>query len=158
MQGEPYRQIPLRGSHGAVALVDLIDYDALSEHAWYRTGGRRTKYGRRYGFYASRFEVSGGSRRVVLMHRELLGLVKGDGLSVDHLNGDGLDNRRANLEAIGHAENMRRIHADTTSIPSMRHRVRMLEAQLAQARAVLAELEAGLDLPAVHNGRSNDAP
>ena len=38
------------------------------------------------------------------MHREIL--QPGDGLEVDHVNGDGLDNRRVNLRAVTHGTNL----------------------------------------------------
>jgi HNH endonuclease/AP2 domain len=38
------------------------------------------------------------------LHRVLLGLSKGDG-PVDHVNGDGLDNRRANLRHVDASQN-----------------------------------------------------
>ncbi|MEJ7783385.1 MAG: AP2 domain-containing protein [Solirubrobacteraceae bacterium] len=44
-------------------------------------------------------------RRAILMHRHIMGCVKGDGLTVDHRNGDGFDNTRANLRLCTHAEN-----------------------------------------------------
>lgn len=49
------------------------------------------------------------------MHRELLGLERGR--EVDHINGDTLDNRRANLRAVTHAQNMqnRKLHKNNTS-------------------------------------------
>jgi hypothetical protein len=42
---------------------------------------------------------------VVLLHRWLLGLVKGDRLIGDHVNGDRLDCRLANLRVVTAAEN-----------------------------------------------------
>lgn len=41
-----------------------------------------------------------------LMHRLIAGLDRGDPRVVDHINGIRLDNRRANLRVITHAENM----------------------------------------------------
>jgi hypothetical protein len=53
------------------------------------------------------FKVRGSTR---LLHRHLLGAKKGE--VVDHINGDGFDNRRENLRICTHAENMqnRRMH------------------------------------------------
>jgi hypothetical protein len=78
-------RIPLRARDGSVrawALVDLDDSDMLDEYRWFEVGG-----------YAARTQRPG----TILMHRELLGLVRGDARQVDHLNGDPLDNRRENL-------------------------------------------------------------
>lgn len=41
------------------------------------------------------------------MHREILGLSPGDGLEVDYINGDGLDNRRENLRNCTRRQNNR---------------------------------------------------
>ena len=48
--------------------------------------------------------------KTIGLHRALLG--DPDGFVVDHINGDGLDNRRVNLRICSHSENMqnRRIH------------------------------------------------
>jgi hypothetical protein len=42
------------------------------------------------------------------MHREILGLKRGDGLEGDHINHDSLDNRRSNLRvvtSVGNSQN-----------------------------------------------------
>lgn len=39
------------------------------------------------------------------MHRLIMGLQPGDRRNVDHINGDGLDNRRENLRVVRHQEN-----------------------------------------------------
>lgn len=74
-----------------VALIDDEDHERLSQRHW------RLQAGKRGCFYA----VTG---RGLLMHREIL--VADDTQLVDHRNGDGLDNRRANLRVCTNAQNM----------------------------------------------------
>lgn len=77
------KKIPLFNDRG-FAIVDNDDYDWLSEYRWtLSTIG-----------YAVRADSDGGN---VYMHREILGLSKGDGKIVDHINHDTLDNRKENL-------------------------------------------------------------
>lgn len=88
------------GGHGGnsqrfVALVDLADAGAVSAYRWSIRGEG----------YAVRTTQVGGVRLDVYMHRELLGLTPGDGHHVDHISGDKLDNRRANLRVCTHAQN-----------------------------------------------------
>ena len=71
------------------ALVDDEDYERLNKHRWYRSGLA----------YASRWvkkgEILYGQRTSILMHREVLNFPKSN--YIDHINGDGLDNRKENL-------------------------------------------------------------
>lgn len=53
--------------------------------------------------------------RVVLLHRWLLGLTKGDGMVGDHINGDVLDCRRANLRAVTASESSANVAASAGS-------------------------------------------
>lgn len=82
--------VPL--TQGREAIIDAADADLVAgrnwgyRHAW-RTG------------YAWAGKVS--------MHRLLL--APPDGLHVDHINGDGLDNRRANLRAVTASQNCQNI-------------------------------------------------
>ena len=87
------REIPL--TKGFVALVDDEDFERVNAFKWHFLRGRR-------GGYAAR---RGRDSHVVLMHREILGAP--DGVPVDHISGDGLDNRRANLRECSNAENAR---------------------------------------------------
>jgi len=94
-----HRSIPL--TQGKVAWVDQADYADIVQFKWHAE-----KPGRRDVFYASRGVGHGrGNRRIEKMHRRILGLSPGDGLQVDHINGDGIDNRRRNLRVCTHAEN-----------------------------------------------------
>ncbi len=91
------REIPL--TRGQVAIVDAVDYEALAQHKWQASRNRVTAT-----FYASRTEWDGLSNRFISMHREIMGLRRGDPL-VDHINGHGLDNRRDNLRVATGSQN-----------------------------------------------------
>lgn len=86
-----HRAIPL-GRSGLFALVDEEDYERIAAHRWHaKTIGR----------YAIRWNVDRTQR--IRMHREVMEV--GPGVLVDHANGDGLDNRRANLRICTPAQN-----------------------------------------------------
>lgn len=97
------RTIPLTRGH--VALVDDEDFEALSQFKW---GARRKDH----LVYAVRKVRAGPYRqRDVLMHREILAAPRGT--DVDHINGNGCDNRRANLRAATREQNARNSRART---------------------------------------------
>jgi len=86
------KKIPLYNGKG-FTLVDESDYEKLSVYRWTKaTVG-----------YAVRHEKGEGEG--ILMHREILGLVKGDGKFVDHANHDMLDNQRSNLRRCSKTQN-----------------------------------------------------
>lgn len=89
------REIPL--TQGEVAIVDADDFEWLmSMGSW---NLRRNKSG---GMYAKRnVWVSRTSCITLLMHR----VITGADLT-DHINGNGLDNRRANLRTATVAQNL----------------------------------------------------
>jgi hypothetical protein len=87
-------------TQGKVAMVDDADYEALSKYKWYAHKSGPT-------FYAIRSAFANGKESKLPMHRQVLGLVAGDGMVADHRNGNGLDNRRDNLRACSQAENAR---------------------------------------------------
>jgi len=83
-------------TQGQFALVDDADFERLNEHKWYAHWKPHTK-----SFYAVRHsKPKNGKRHVIRMHREILGLKRGDKLEGDHINHDTLNNQRANLRAI----------------------------------------------------------
>jgi hypothetical protein len=89
-----------RAKRRGVALVDAADAEAIGAYHWSMHGK---------GYVARTIQV-GGKRLAVRMHRQLLGLTHGDGVHVDHVNGDKLDNRRVNLRVCTNAENHQNRH------------------------------------------------
>lgn len=85
-------------SQGKFALVDDADYEKISRFKWYTKRGQNT-------FYACR-DYWDGRRHKVRMHRSILGLKKGDGKEVDHIDGNGLNNQKANLRPCTHSQNL----------------------------------------------------
>lgn len=75
-------------TQGCVAIVDDEDFQRVSSVKWYARKHRRT-------YYATR-NVPGEVRRSQQMHRFILGEPH-FGREIDHINGNGLDNRRSNL-------------------------------------------------------------
>jgi hypothetical protein len=89
-------EIPLHDKTGrrvATALLDDADAARLGRWSW--TLMRSHGYARRSRY---RGRVNGKAKlEMVLMHREVMGAVSGDGLVVRHRNGNLLDNRKENL-------------------------------------------------------------
>ncbi len=85
---------------GHFALVDAEDFEVLSKNRWtWHPAG-----------YALRVERRDGRQYCITMHRQLMGLQLAGapaGFQVDHRNGDGLDNRRANLRVCSAQEDKR---------------------------------------------------
>jgi len=89
--------IPL--TKGLEALVSPQDFDLVREFKWVAAKGGRTHYA------SQTIWLAGGKKTVRLMHRLILAPPKG--VFVDHINGNGLDNRRENLRLCSHAQNIR---------------------------------------------------
>lgn len=87
------KEIPI--TRGLKAFVDDADYEALSAYRWYAHKGKCTWYARRD------YSREDGTKVKVFMHRAILSGVA----TVDHVNGNGLDNRRSNLRAATRSQN-----------------------------------------------------
>jgi hypothetical protein len=85
--GCAFRRIPL--TRGKFAIVDPDDYDRLCEHKWLYNP--KTEF----NGYAQRTTTVNGKRKTFAMHQEVITVPKG--LVIDHINRNGLDNRKANL-------------------------------------------------------------
>jgi len=94
--GYAFRKIPL--SQGKFAIVDPDDYYRLSEYKW----SASRVYNK---FYAVRTGTAEKGRRgkTIRMHREIVNIP--DGLECDHINGNSLDNRKANLRPATRQQN-----------------------------------------------------
>jgi hypothetical protein len=92
--GYAFRRIPL--TQGKYAIVDPEDFERLNKHKWYAARDTRT-------FYAHRHKRVGKKYVSIGMHREILD--PPGHLVVDHINHNGLDNRKANLRLATSAQN-----------------------------------------------------
>ncbi len=93
--GYPFRRIPL--TQGKFAIVDQDDYERLSCYNWCAAKSGQA-------WYAIGSERINGKRRCVKMHRKIIEV--GPSLCVDHINHNGLDNRKANLRSATSEQNM----------------------------------------------------
>ena len=94
------RLLPL--TRGKFAIVDECDWERLSRWKWSATPSStsdRLWYAKRTGRTAS------GKSRNVSLHREIMGVVDQPDVILDHRNGNGLDNRRANLRTCTQRKN-----------------------------------------------------
>lgn len=107
---QDYCLIPL--TQGQFAKVSPHRYEELRKYKWQAWWSRTTK-----SFYAMRGEYTGTRVQHYKMHRQILGLTKGDGKIGDHWNHDTLDNRDSNLrvaDKFQSARNRRRQKSNTT--------------------------------------------
>lgn len=87
-------------TNGRSILIDSVDFVLLSQYNWNVVKIHRKNYARKTSGY------NGESGKY--MHQLILYAPKG--LEIDHINGDGLDNRRENLRLASHAQNI--VNAD----------------------------------------------
>jgi len=95
-------RIPL--THGYETIVDASDLELVVKYDWYARvrlkadGSIRT-------VYAIRSKKVARKVRMLGIHRTILNAP--DGYEVDHIDGDGLNNRRSNLRLASRAENQK---------------------------------------------------
>jgi hypothetical protein len=81
-------------TQGQSAIVDDVDFDELSRFKWYAHKDTTS-----HTFYACSDNAEGRFK----MHRQIMHAP--DGLEVDHIDGNGLNNVRSNLRLATHAQN-----------------------------------------------------
>lgn len=79
---------------GAVALCDIEDAKTLDAHVWHAISDNRTQY-------AQAIVREGRVKKSLLMHR----LVLPNAAFIDHINHNGLDNRKCNLREVTRNQN-----------------------------------------------------
>jgi hypothetical protein len=87
-------RVPILNKRGDVIAWSLVDEDDvayLNQWRWY--------------LMPAGYAWRSYDRRPLYMHRQLLGLARGDRRQVDHINRQPLDNRRSNLRIVTPAQN-----------------------------------------------------
>ena len=100
------KEIPL--NRGMAALVDDADFLELSKIKWSIKKGCNT-------YYAQHTSYGPLKSTTTLMHRIIMKTPAG--MDTDHINGNGLDNRRVNLRIVTHKENMQNESCYRLGIP-----------------------------------------
>ncbi len=99
------REIPL--TQGKVAIVDDEDFAELVKYRWCAIKSYNT-------YYAVRNSPrSYGKRHTIRMHAVILNPPQG--MIIDHINGNGLDNRRENLRVVTTRQNQQNLHIPKSS-------------------------------------------
>src|SRR6478609_1112312 len=99
--------IQIELTQGYFATIDDEDYDLVNQHLWCLKVGRNTNY-------AKTNIVVDGKRRTLLMHQLIMN-TSGRENPVDHVNRNGLDNRKNNLRKATCQQNKRNSVKDHNS-------------------------------------------
>lgn len=96
----PFYELPL--SQDKVAVVDEADRVLVESYTWHAWEGGK--------WYAATNVKEDGKYVATRMHQLIIGDVE-EGQVIDHINGNGLDNRRCNLRIV--TQHVNRLNADT---------------------------------------------
>lgn len=94
-------EIPL--SQGKVALIDDEDRAIIEDHIWHAACPRKGVRTEDIYYAATNIKKPDGKKTILRMHRLLID--SPPGMEIDHINGDGLDNRRENLRVCTPSQN-----------------------------------------------------
>ena len=99
------QHIPL--TQGYFAIVDADDYERISKHKWCVGKSANRLYAKR--LYKG---------KTIRMHQVIADCTIGN--VIDHINGDGLDNRKNNLRVCTQSDNMKNIKMRKNNISGVR--------------------------------------
>ncbi|MCJ7458336.1 MAG: AP2 domain-containing protein [candidate division Zixibacteria bacterium] len=85
-------------TQGKVAIVDDEDFEELNKYKWDAHISWHTYYVER-GVY----DRETGKVKIIKMHRQIMGFPEGK--EIDHINHNGMDNRKCNLRSCEHWQN-----------------------------------------------------
>ena len=88
-------------TQGKVALIDDEDFEWLSKSRW-----QIAKRNNQFYAISSRWDNKNRKIYKVLMHREIMKDSLNDRQEIDHINYNGLDNRKINLRACTKSQNL----------------------------------------------------
>ena len=93
-------------TQGYITIIDDDDYEMVSKYKW---------YARKCGniLYASRCIKRNGVKTTLPLHCAILGYKQG--YIIDHINGNGLDNRKENLRHLTIRQNAQNRHTEKSS-------------------------------------------
>lgn len=105
------KKIPL--TQGKYTLIDDEDYEQLNQWKW--LAHRNPKKHKEDIWYAERRQWLPEEKKykIIAMHRLIMDFPKGK--DIDHINGDGLDNRRCNLRVLSRRQNQQNKRIKKTS-------------------------------------------
>lgn len=104
---EDYAEIVLRDKHSCVvgmAIIDIEDVDIAKQHKWHMRKSLNTNY--------AICTLKDG--RKLFLHRLVLGYSGKD--DVDHIDHNGLNNRKSNLRVVTHDTNLRNQHGNRKGV------------------------------------------
>lgn len=101
--------IEIQLSMGLKATIDECDFELVRKHKWHAIKSNRTHYA------VSNIKID-GRYKTVQMHRLILG-VSDKEITIDHIDGNGLNNLKANIRKCSGANNAknRRRYSNNTS-------------------------------------------
>src|ERR1035437_1775635 len=96
---------------GYIAIIDDQDFELINQYKWFAL----VRKGKLSAYAQANSRKPNGKKTVLKMHRLIMGLTDPK-ILVDHIDQDGLNNRRANLRTATSSENNRNRKVIRTSL------------------------------------------